>query len=281
MGLTPQYKAKQEQVSQANEKLLIGKFNHIKALNKTIPINLIIGIFPFLFLLVVQQFFEVTQNILLIWIIFENLQEIFKCFWDYGEYSSSLFRVNHFLQLAEKQENLQGQILTKELKIKSINFEKVSFKYQGNPQWILQNYTDSFTKGQVNYLLGKNGSGKSTILYLILGICQPQKGQIWVLAENNQKYKLQELNLKNWREKKLAYVSHDNLFEEGSTGQRQLANLREIFAKKDQASVFLFDEADNALDKINQTEFENNLKNLAQSQLVIYAKPSTNNSSKI
>ena len=66
MGLTPQYKAKQEQVSQANEKLLIGKFNHIKALNKTIPINLIIGIFPFLFLLVVQQFFEVTQNILLI-----------------------------------------------------------------------------------------------------------------------------------------------------------------------------------------------------------------------
>jgi len=58
---------------------------------------------------------------------------MFRCFWEYGEYSSSLSRVNNFLALPEKDDNLQGTILPK-ISIKAIAFEKVNFKYKNSQE---------------------------------------------------------------------------------------------------------------------------------------------------
>jgi len=120
--------------------------------------------------------------------------------------------------------------------------------------------------------LGENGIGKSTILYLIIGVLQPQQGKILITYENGKIYNLKEINLKHWRENNVAYASHDNLIEEGSTGQRQLVNIKEVLKTKETAEIFLFDEADNALDQEKQRDFEANLENLARNKLVIYTK---------
>ncbi|KLL02633.1 MAG: ABC transporter, ATP-binding protein [Mycoplasmataceae bacterium CE_OT135] len=271
MGLTSQYRTKQRKISQKNKNLLFS-FNYTKSLNKTIPGSWLIEMFPYLLLLVVGTFSGTSQNLLPMWWIFKNFKDIFKCFWEYGEYASSLSRVNSFLALPEKNDNLQGIIFPEKVAIKAINFEKVSFKYQNSSEWIIENYTYSFTKGKINRLLGENGIGKSTILYLILGVLQPQQGKILIIDEDGKIYNLQEINLKHWRENKVAYASHDNLIEEGSTGQRQSTNLTQLFAKRTQAEIFLFDEADNALDQEKQRNFEANLENYARNKLVIYTK---------
>ena len=89
-------------------------------------------------------------------------------FWDYGDYASSLTRINEFLALPEKNNQLTGLIINEP--IQTITFEQVFFQYRHNQTEILTNYQRTFTSGQINHLTGANGTGKSTILYLLLGI---------------------------------------------------------------------------------------------------------------
>jgi len=60
----------------------------------------------------------------------------------------------------------------------------------------LKNYNRTFSKGEINYLTGANGTGKSTILYLLLGMLVPQQGQVLIETESGATYNLhQDLNL--------------------------------------------------------------------------------------
>ncbi|PWU06688.1 MAG: hypothetical protein C5B43_01410 [Verrucomicrobia bacterium] len=106
--------------------------------------------------------------------------------------------MNDFLCLPEKNDNLINGKSLENQKIKTIKFQNVSFRYSDQTEWVLRNYTHSFIEGRVNYLLGENGTGKSTILYLLLGIIKPQEGQISVetLSENPHNLSL-DINLQN------------------------------------------------------------------------------------
>jgi ABC-type bacteriocin/lantibiotic exporter with double-glycine peptidase domain len=98
-----------------------------------------------------------------------------------------------------------------------------------------------------------------------MGLYQPQKGKILV----NNKYKLSELNLIKWREK-IAYAEHENLIENGlSTGQKQLVDLSSLFANSEDKEIFIFDEADNALDENNKKEFRQKIEKISKKKLVI------------
>jgi ABC-type bacteriocin/lantibiotic exporter with double-glycine peptidase domain len=98
-------------------------------------------------------------------------------------------RINNFLQLPSKN-NIQKNILISE-SIKDIVFKNVSFEYIKDEP-VLKEFCQNFCVGKVNRLTGENGSGKSTIISLIMGIYQFQKGEILI----NQKYKLNEINLR-------------------------------------------------------------------------------------
>jgi len=72
--------------------------------------------------------------------------------------------------------------------------------------------------------------------------------------------------LKHWREVNTAYCAHDNLIEGASTGQKQLAKIDNVLKTKKKVAIFLFDEADNALDSEKQTKFSQQLENLGEKE---------------
>lgn len=60
-----------------------------------------------------------------------------------------------------------------------IKFENVSFKYK-NGENILENLNFKINEGGFVSIIGKNGTGKSTVLNLMSGIINPTKGNILI-----------------------------------------------------------------------------------------------------
>ena len=63
--------------------------------------------------------------------------------------------------------------------ISAIKFEKISFSYPGEKE-CLSDISFNINSGEKVLLLGKNGSGKSTISKLIDGILKPNSGDIYI-----------------------------------------------------------------------------------------------------
>ncbi|MCE8163286.1 MAG: ABC transporter ATP-binding protein/permease [Candidatus Moeniiplasma glomeromycotorum] len=194
--------------------------------------------------------------------LFEAGKKMIERLRGYPYYFSAQKRLNNFLQLPER-DDIQKNILISE-PISTIDLKKVSFGYEKTKP-VLKKLDWEFKKGKLNHLMGENGFGKSTIISLIMGLYQPHKGEIVV----NNNYKLSEVNLLQWREK-IAYAEHENLIENGlSTGQKQLADLDNLLVNSEKKEVFVFDEADNALDENNQKKFRQKIEKISQKKIVI------------
>ena len=59
-----------------------------------------------------------------------------------------------------------------------IEVKDVSFKYAGSKVQVFTGFNLKMGAGKVYGLLGKNGTGKSTLLYLIAGLLRPQRGSV-------------------------------------------------------------------------------------------------------
>lgn len=61
-----------------------------------------------------------------------------------------------------------------------ISVNDVSFRYGRKREWVLDHLTLHLESNKIYGLLGKNGTGKSTLLYLISGLLRPQRGTVTV-----------------------------------------------------------------------------------------------------
>ena len=59
-----------------------------------------------------------------------------------------------------------------------IKIEGLTFKY-GKRASVFQDFSLEMEAGKVIGLLGKNGTGKSTLLYLLSGLLRPQAGHLY------------------------------------------------------------------------------------------------------
>lgn len=66
-------------------------------------------------------------------------------------------------------------------KMRSIRFDSVSFAYDRDD--VLTNLDLSVTKGEFIGIVGNSGIGKSTVFKLMLGVYQPQSGEIYIDAD--------------------------------------------------------------------------------------------------
>ena len=61
-----------------------------------------------------------------------------------------------------------------------INIQNLTFGYSGSKRNVFSQFNLQMKPGSVYGLLGKNGTGKTTLLYLLCGLLRPNKGEITI-----------------------------------------------------------------------------------------------------
>ncbi len=84
----------------------------------------------------------------------------------------------------------------------SIDIKNISYEYPNTNKNILKNITFKIKTGSLVGIIGATGSGKSTLIDIILGLLEPTNGEIQV-DENNIKY-----NYSAWQ-KQIGYIPQD------------------------------------------------------------------------
>lgn len=117
--------------------------------------------------------------------------------------AASQQRINEFLLTEPKISSPSDAQPLKETGAKSLEFKNVSFQYFDTGVEALKNVSFKINKGERVAIIGKTGSGKTTIADLILRIFDPSSGEILM---NQQP--IQSLNLSEYR-KQIGYVPQD------------------------------------------------------------------------
>jgi ATP-binding cassette, subfamily C, bacterial LapB len=100
-----------------------------------------------------------------------------------------------------------------------IAFEKVSFSYPGINRKVLDNVSFTIEAGERVGIIGRIGSGKSTITRLILNLYEPQEGAI--LADDTDYRQIDPADLR----RNIAYISQDVVLFSGSVRDNIVASV--------------------------------------------------------
>ncbi len=111
----------------------------------------------------------------------------------YMEYSyKNMSTVREFLQMMPDVPRKGDIVPTYQ---KSIEFSHVSFKYPGSDRYVLKDCSFTIKSGEVIGLVGENGSGKSTIVKLLLRLYDVTEGKILIDGID-----IRECDIKKYRE---------------------------------------------------------------------------------
>ena len=166
-----------------------------------------------------------------------------------------------------------------------LKINDLAFSYSGNNCKVFNDFSLEFEKGAVYGLLGKNGTGKSTLLYLITSLLHPQQGTVLFKGEEvrrrlpstlsdmyivPEEFELPSMTMKQYvklnapfypnfseeqLKKNLALFDFDENIRLGdlSMGQKKKAYM--CFALAANTSLLVMDEPTNGLDIPSKSEF--------------------------
>ena len=166
-----------------------------------------------------------------------------------------------------------------------LKINDLSFSYNGKSCKVFSDFSLSFEKGAVYGLLGKNGTGKSTLLYLITGLLHPQQGSVLYKGEEvrrrlpstlsdmfivPEEFELPSMTMKqyvklnapfypNFSEEQLtqnlALFDFDENVRLGDLSMGQKKKVYMSFALAANTSLLVMDEPTNGLDIPSKSEF--------------------------
>ncbi len=90
----------------------------------------------------------------------------------------------------------------------AICFHDVSFQY--DEREIIRDLDMTLESGSITTIIGASGSGKTTVVDLVLGLLRPRQGDITIDGDN-----LRDINLRAWRDM-VGYVPQDTILLHGS-----------------------------------------------------------------
>ena len=146
--------------------------------NKWLGVNLEVGVI-YLFITYLRKVFEPIDRII------ENVEIV-------QDATSSIDKIYEILEHEEYLEDYDSGIELKDVKGK-IEFKNVWFAYE-DENWILKDVSFTINPGESIALVGKTGSGKTTITNLINRFYKIQKGEILLDGVN-----VNDINLKSLR----------------------------------------------------------------------------------
>jgi len=125
---------------------------------------------------------KVISTLLLMFLLYKGIQDKFLNDTLYQYFSlSKIMKINDFIQ------DINEDDTCKNIKpFYSIKLNNVSYRYDEKSGYILRNLNIHFKPKEINVLMGKSGSGKTTIMKLIIKMYNPTKGDIY-LDETNSK----------------------------------------------------------------------------------------------
>ncbi len=115
--------------------------------------------------------------------------------------AASQTRINEFLEVETDIKSDEGMSVSFK---KSVRFNNVGVKYDNSGVTALTNLKLEIEKGTTIGVIGKTGSGKSSMAYLFMRLIDPSSGEI--LIDNDP---LDTLNLTEWR-KLIGYVPQEH-----------------------------------------------------------------------
>ncbi len=115
--------------------------------------------------------------------------------------AASQKRLNQFLQTVPEIKDIHAEGISK--LSGDIVFDDITFTYPHTGITALQNFNLSVKEGEKILLLGRTGSGKSTIAQLLLHFYNPSKGKITIGGKDIQTIALQQLR------EQISYVPQD------------------------------------------------------------------------
>ena len=120
--------------------------------------------------------------------------------------------------------NIEDTSIDTELKKKfseeldNISFENVSFSYYEKK--ILKNLNFKISKGEKIGIMGKSGSGKTTIIDMLMGLLKPQAGEVFINDYKIEKLNLTKSNLFSYIPQK-SFVLDDNIVNNITFGESE------------------------------------------------------------
>ena len=143
---------------------------------------------------------------------------------------ASMFRINEFLNF--ESEIVEGE--TKDFQIDgTIEFRNVTFVYENTGIKALDNVSFILNKGETLAILGKTGSGKSTIALLITRSLEPTSGEILIDGKNIHELSVESIRNKIGYVPQEAFLFSDSLTNNILFGSDEVnEQIAEQFAKK-------------------------------------------------
>ncbi len=112
-------------------------------------------------------------------------------FYENGLFLNDLF---DFLDLESKVEVLDSSTRPAEDPHRGLEFKNVWFRYPGNSEWALQDFSLSIRPAEKLALVGPNGSGKTTLIKLLTRLHEPTRGDIYYRGVNLKYFSPEEIH---------------------------------------------------------------------------------------
>ena len=168
---------------------------------------------PIIFLALIAIFYsffsERSDLVSILGVLFISLQRLNTRIISASDSVSGLAQcspgLNRVIKLFKKEEikyrKLGGQIISSPFK--QITFSKVNFNYSRKAKFSLKDISFSLKTGKITAIVGYSGAGKSSILDLLIGLYEPNSGDIFVDDKN-----LNDLNINKWQQQ-ISIVNQD------------------------------------------------------------------------
>ncbi|TRZ40772.1 peptidase domain-containing ABC transporter, partial [Robertkochia marina] len=156
----------------------------------------------------------------------------------YQDAKISLERLSEIHDI-ENEVDTNKQYIKQIQKDQNLVLNKVSFKYLGNDNNVINNLSIEIPANKITAIVGSSGSGKTTLMKLLLKFYAPQKGEI-LFGEND----LKNISPKIWRENcgvvmQEGYIFNDTIAHNIAVGVDSIDQEKLIQAAKD-ANIYNF-----------------------------------------